>query len=94
MFDFFFRFGPRFFGLSNAYDKKWRKIAKNVALSLNLQDRVKEGTLFDFGYFALYTYPFKKKYKNFDIALFSDFSPAPVVDRTEYTKYRSFSSVF
>ena len=48
---FFFRFGPRFFGLSNAYDKKWRKIAKNVAQSLNLQDRVKEGTLFDFDFF-------------------------------------------
>ena len=72
-----FRFGPRFFGLSNAYNKKWRKIAKNVALSLNLQDRVKEGTLFDFAYFALVLSKkiFKFFFKNFDIEFFSNFGP-------------------
>ena len=37
------RFGPRFFGLANAYNKKWRKIAHQEAKNLEISKRVKEG---------------------------------------------------
>ena len=38
-----FRFGPRFVGLRSAYDRNWRKIVKEVANTLELQDKIKEG---------------------------------------------------
>ncbi len=42
----FFRFGTRFPALTNTYDKDLRKLAKQCAQELGLQEHVKEGIYF------------------------------------------------
>ena len=37
------RFGERFFAMNNCYDRRFRSMAKTIALNLIAQDRLKEG---------------------------------------------------
>lgn len=39
----YYRFGPRFFALDQAYDYQWIEAAKKVAQNMNIGEQVKEG---------------------------------------------------